>query len=117
MLVKSIDSNRCDLTIFRDGRNDAEWYGVRMQVSSGEAVLQDDKGKVVARSQNGVEAEDSPDGLRMEVRIRFARDLFDDGIKEARKSGVSEISRLIWEFPTEVRTVSVPFEFRDLPIP
>lgn len=117
MVVKAADTNRCDFTIFRDGRNDAEWYGVRMQVSAGEAVLQDDKGRVVARSQNGVEADDSPDGQRMEVRVRFARDLFDDGTKESKKPGFSEASRLIWEFPTEVRELSVPFEFRDLPIP
>lgn len=117
MVVKSADAGRCDLTIFRDGRNDAEWYGVRMQVSAGEAVLQDDKGRVVARSQNGVEADDSPDGQRMEIRLRFARDLFDDGTKESKKPAFSEASRLVWEFPTEVRELSVPFEFRDLPIP
>lgn len=117
MVVNAVDSNRLDLTIFRDGRTDAQWYGVRMQVSAGEGLLKDDKERIVARSQNGVEIDDSPDGQRMEIKIRFARDLFDDGTKASKKAGFSEATHLVWAFPTEVRELSVPFELRELPIP
>ena len=46
------------------------------------------------------------------------RELFDDGStsKESKKPSLTE-AHLVWEFPTEVRQLNVPFEFRDLPIP
>lgn len=119
IIVKALDANRCDLSVFRDGRNDADWYAVRMQLSAGEAQLQDDKGRVMARSQTGLETDETRDGLRMELRIRFGRETPDEGErnKDAKQASASEASRLVWEFPMEIRELRVPFEFRDLPIP
>ncbi|MDB5323730.1 MAG: hypothetical protein JWN40_5361 [Phycisphaerales bacterium] len=116
LTVKSLDTARCDMVVYRDGRSDAEWYGVRMQLYAGEAQLFDDKGQLVARSQSGLEADESPDSQRLDLRLRFARESGDEG-KEARKKPISEASRLVWTFPLETRELVIPFELRDLPIP
>jgi hypothetical protein len=115
--VKNLDGSRCDLTVYRDGRNDAEWYGVRMQLYAGEAQLLDDKGQVVARGQSGLEADESPDSQRLDLRMRFAKEGGGDEGKEARKQPASEASRLVWTFPLESRELVIPFELRDLPVP
>jgi len=117
-LIKNVDAAKCEMSVFRDGRTDMEWFTLRMQLSAGEAMLKDEKGKVVARSQAGLEDDETPDGQRMDLKIRFARELFDDGSnnRESKKPSLTE-THLVWEFPTEVRQLNVPFEFRDLPIP
>jgi len=116
--VKTLDSSRCDLTIYRDGRSDAEWYGVRMQLYAGEAQLLDENGQVIARSQSGLEADESPDSQRLDLRMKFARESGGDEGKEARKKPASaEASRLVWSFPLETRELVIPFELRDLPVP
>jgi hypothetical protein len=126
LTVKSADPKQLELTVFRDGRTDAEWYAVRMQLSAGEARLLDDHGKVVARvPSDGSELDESPDNQRMELRLRFARELEGGGVEmpegkrktAAAASWATEASRLVWEIPVEARELVVPFEFRDLPIP
>src|SRR5258706_5365739 len=77
--VKNLDNARREMTVYRDGRSDAEGYGVRMQLYAGEAQLFDDKGQVVARSQGSLEADESPDSQRLDVRLRFARENGDEG--------------------------------------
>jgi hypothetical protein len=117
LTVKNLDPARCDMTIYRDGRSDAEWYGVRMQLYAGEAQLLDDKGQIVARSQSGLEADESPDSQRLDLRMRFAKESEDQN-KEARKKPASaEASRLVWTFPLETRELVIPFELHDLPVP
>jgi hypothetical protein len=121
--VKSVDGNRAELGVFRDGRSDAEWYAVRAQLSAGEAQLLNDNGQVVARSQGGAETDDSPDNQRLDLRLRFAREPAGaDGVgwerdREGKRKSTSEATRLVWEFPVEARELVVPFEFRGLPIP
>jgi hypothetical protein len=122
--VKSADAKQVELGISRDGRDDAEWYAVRMQLSAGQGRLLDDRGQVVARAQGGGEADESPDNQRIDLKLRFAREPDGDGGVEApagkRKgaaSAASEPARLVWEIPVEARELVVPFEFRDLPIP
>ena len=110
---------------FRDGRNDADWFHLRTMLSTTEAQLLNDKGQTVARSQPGVEAQDSDDAQRMDVRLRFSRDGEEDveprGGKRAqlREAGrkVVDGTKFVWEIPVETREVVVPFVFRDLPIP
>jgi hypothetical protein len=53
----------------------------------------------------------------MDLKIRFAREGGEEGSKEGRKRSLSEATKLIWEFPVEVRELNVPFELRDLDIP
>ncbi len=115
--VKNLDNARREMTVYRDGRSDAEWYGVRMQLYAGEAQLFDDKGQVVARSQGSLEADESPDSQRLDVRLRFARENGDEGSKEGRKKPTSEASRMAWSFPLETRELVIPFELHDLPVP
>jgi hypothetical protein len=118
LTVKTLDPSRCDMTVYRDGRSDAEWYGVRMQLYAGEAQLLDDKGQIVARSQSGLEADESPDSQRLDLRMRFAKESGGDEGKEARKKPASaDASRLVWTFPLETRELVIPFELHDLPIP
>jgi hypothetical protein len=112
--IKSIDNTRCDLCVYRDGRTDAEWYAARMQLYAGEAQLLDEKGQVVARSQSGMEADESPDSQRMDLRLRFAREGAAD---EGKKRAMSEAAKMIWSFPIQTRELTVPLEFQDLPIP
>jgi hypothetical protein len=125
--VKSVDASRAELSVVRDGREDAEWYAVRMQLSAGEARLLNEQGQVVARHQNGVDIDDTVGaaGQRMDVKFRFAREPADDGSKDggSRKDGGAGASHKAepvtfqFHFPTETMELSVPFEFRDLPIP
>ncbi len=123
--VKHLDASRAEMTIHRDGRSDADWYGVRMQLYAGHAKLLDDQGRAVARNQNGMDADEAADGQQMELKIRFAREPGEDGGgggKEGRDANrkrppASEATRFVWEFPVEVRELVVPVEFRDLPIP
>ena len=61
-LIKSVDASKCEMSVFRDGRTDMEWFALRMQLSAGEAMLKDEKGKVVARSQSGLEDDETPMG-------------------------------------------------------
>jgi len=117
MKVKSIDAGHCDLSIDRDGRTDPEWYTVRMQVAMSEADLVDDKGQAVAHSPNGADADESPDNQRLDVHMRFVREVGEDGNKGARKTAASEAVKMRWEIPVETRELTVPFELRDLPIP
>jgi hypothetical protein len=123
MAVKNVDSSRAELSIFRDGRTDAEWYAVRLQLSAGRARLLDDQDRVVARGQGAVDADESPDNQRLDLRLRFAREGEDgraaakDGRRAAAAASAPEPVRLVWEFPVEARELVVPFEFRDLPIP
>jgi hypothetical protein len=114
--VAHLDPTRCDLTVYRDGRDDQEWFGVRMQLNASEAKLLDDKDRVVARSQSSMDADESPDSQRMELRLRFVKEGLDEA-KDRGKKGTSEGSKLVWTFPTQTRELTVPFEFRDLPIP
>jgi hypothetical protein len=88
-----------------------------MQLYAGEAQLLDDKGQVVARGQSGLEADESPDSQRLDLRMRFAKEGGGDEGKEARKQPASEASRLVWTFPLESRELVIPFELRDLPVP
>jgi len=69
----------------------------------------------VARSQPGPDADDSPDNnQRMDLRLRFTREGTADNERGAAPSAAT---RLQWELPTETRQLTLPFEFRDLPIP
>lgn len=114
--VAHLDPTRCDLTVYRDGRDDQDWFGVRMQLNASDARLLDDKDRVLARSQSSMDADESPDSQRLELRLRFVK----EGVEETKdrgKKGISEGSRLVWTFPTQTRELTVPFEFRDLPIP
>jgi hypothetical protein len=114
--VRNVDPNRCELSVYRDGRSDAEWFAVRMQLYASRARLTDEPGTVVARSQPGPDADDSPDNnQRMDVRMRLTREGAED--RGAAGGVPSTPTRLLWEFPTELRQLTVPFEFRDLPIP
>jgi hypothetical protein len=119
---RSVDSGKCELSVFRDGRDDAERYAARMQLLAGQAQLFDAGGRVVARSQGGVEAEESADNDKLDVRLRFIREPspaedVKPGKRKAAATAPPEPARLVWEFPAESRELSVPFEFRDLPIP
>ncbi len=120
LLVKSVDGARADLSVFRDGRGDAEWLRLRTLVSQAEAQVVDDKGQVISRTQNGVDADESNDSQRMDLKLRLMRDGEDGSegktAREGRKK-VSEGSKFIWEFPVETRDVVVPFVIHDLPIP
>jgi hypothetical protein len=122
--VKSVDSSRAELSVFRDGRSDAEWYAVQLQLSAGRAQLLGDGDKVVARGQGGATTEESPDNQRVDLRLRFGREGEDGRVgKEGKRVGgaaagsSSEPTRFVWEFPVEARELVVPFEFRDLPVP
>jgi hypothetical protein len=104
--VKNLDAKGGEVAVFRDGRTDAEWYALKIELGAGDARLEDDGGRVVARALGGTDAEESPDAQRFEVRLRFSRE-----------EGGGEPVRWVWEFPVETRELRVPFEFRDLPIP
>ena len=121
--VKSVDASRAELSVFRDGRSDAEWYAVRMQLSAGRAQLLGEGDRVVARGQGSADADESADNQRLDLRLRFVREPAEDGGrggregKRAAANASSEPARFVWEFPVEARELVVPFEFRDLPIP
>ena len=123
--VKSVDGARAEISVYRDGRNDADWFHLRTLLSTTEAQLVSDKGQTVARTQMGVEADESDDSQRMDVRLRFSRDGEDDNEprlgkrmhpREANRK-VPDGTKFVWEIPVETREVVVPFVFRDLPIP
>jgi hypothetical protein len=111
--VKEADASHATLLVHRDGRTDAEWYTLRMQLYAGAARLATESGQVVARHQNAIDAEETQDAQRMDVRLKFvAEEEF-----KTRRRPVSEGLKLIWEFPSQVRELSVPFELPELPIP
>ena len=111
--VKEADTTHATLLVYRDGRTDAEWYTLRMQLYAGAARLVTEGGQVVARHQNAIDAEETQDGQRMDVRLKFSPE---EEFKGKRRP-VSEALKLVWEFPSQVRELSVPFELAELPIP
>lgn len=115
--VKNLDASRCDMVIHRDGRSESEWNLVRMQIFASEAQLVDDKGQTVARSQSGQDADEGPDNQRMELRLRFSREVADENGAGRKKTPSVEAVKMLWEFPVQTRELVVPFEFRNLPIP
>jgi hypothetical protein len=108
--VKTADNAKCALSVFREGRSDLEWYLVRLQLTAGRARLLDEQGQVIARGQPAPDMEESPDNQRIDLRQKFTRE------SEAKKRP-SEATKLEWEFPTQIRELSVPFMLTDLPIP
>jgi hypothetical protein len=111
--VKEADAGHATLLVHRDGRTDAEWYTLRMQLYAGAARLVNESGQAVARHQNAIDAEEAQDGQRMDVHLKFvAEEEF-----KTRRRPLSEGLKLIWEFPSQVRELSVPFELPELPIP
>src|SRR6185503_15240889 len=112
MLVKGLDAAtaRYDVVVYRDGRNDAEWYRVRTLLVAGEARLLDKDGKTLAATPVGIEAEGSDDGGQMEVHLRFGGPP-GRRIGEGAVRAMSQASKLVWEFGTETRTVEARFEF------
>jgi hypothetical protein len=121
MVVRSADAGRAEVSVFRDGRTDAEWYATRMQLSAGDARLLNEQGQVVARAQSGLDIDDSPEGGRSDFRFRFARETGEDGTKEGKRkekvASADAAATFQWQFPTESRELSLPMEFHDLPIP
>jgi hypothetical protein len=121
VVIKSIDANRCEVSAFRDARDDAEWYAVRMQLFAGDARLVDASGRVVARAAGAPDSDEGADGQRVDLRFRFTRDGVGDGSSKEkegpRPSAAAEAHRFVWEIPVESRRLVVPFEFRDLPMP
>ena len=61
-----------------------------------------------------MEADESPDSQRMDLRLRFTREGAAD---EGKKRAMSEAAKMIWSFPIQTRELTVPLEFQDLPIP
>ena len=72
-----------------------------------------ESGQVVARHQSAIDAEETQDAQRMDVRLKFAPE---EEFKSKRRP-LSEGLKLVWEFPSQVRELSVPFELGELPIP
>ena len=72
-----------------------------------------DSGQIVARHPNAIDAEEAQDAQRMDVHLKFVAE---EEFKSKRRP-VSEGLKLIWEFPSQVRELSVPFELPELPIP
>ena len=123
VLVKGLDeaAGRCGVVVYRDGRNDAEWQRLRGLIQAGEARLVDGEGKTLAWTAPARDAVDNDELERMEVGLRFEGPVRRGrvGVEIGAVSGLqlSKAARLVWELPVETRQVSVPFEFRDLPIP
>jgi hypothetical protein len=111
--VKEADAGHATLLVHRDGRTDAEWYTLRMQLYAGAARLVNDSGQIVARHPNAIDAEEAQDAQRMDVHLKFVAE---EEFKSKRRP-VSEGLKLIWEFPSQVRELAVPFELPELPIP
>ena len=119
MLVKGFDpaAPRLDVTVYRDGRDDAQWYRVRTLLSAGEGRILDGAGQTISRTPVGPSAEESEDSQRLEVRVPFERTSAGAADAKVDNAAGPEAARVVWEFPAETRQVVVPFEFNDLPMP
>lgn len=88
----------------------AEFNRLQQLLYSAELRLLDDKGQSILRS-NGPNfvAADAPNAL--ELSITFDRNLSDG------RPAPGKATRLLWQIPTETRTIEVPFEMTNLPMP
>lgn len=94
------------MTIHRDGLSAREWNAMQ---NPGYAVRVTDKdGNPLAANGWG-----GSSGVNQLVYTWT----FNRNVWNGRQNKVGEPHRLVWEIPTETREVTVPFEFKDLPIP
>jgi hypothetical protein len=105
-LKKTGEQYEVQLTIHRDGLSDREWnatqnpaYAIRLLDRDGHAL-----------NANGWGS--SSGGPTMTYTVNYTRTVWN-----GQRSTVGEPHRLVWEIPTETRDVTVPFEFKNLPIP
>jgi hypothetical protein len=105
-LKKTGEQYEVQLTIHRDGLSDREWnatqnpgYSIRLLDRDGHALAANGWGS-------------SSGGPTMTYTVNYTRTVWN-----GQRNTVGEPHRLVWEIPTETRDVSVPFEFKNLPIP
>ena len=98
-----------DLLVRPDGAPlpEAEWERLLQILPTADIKLLDGRGEVFQRT--GSSTSGGPE--QVEMTIEFTPRAWGHD----RKLG--EPSKLVWTVPTETRDVSVPFEFRDLPMP
>jgi len=96
-----------DLVARPDGARPDEWERMQQVLTTADIKLLDARGEVFQRT--GSSTSGGPE--QVEMTIEFTPRAWGHD----RKLG--EPAKLVWTVPTETRDVSVPFEFRDLPIP
>jgi len=97
-----------ELLAKRGGKSQAEWELFKALLDHHPVRLQDAKGTALGFSGGG--ASYGPDEVRITNNVRC--EPLGGGGKAA-----GEPVTLVWEFPSEVEQVSVPLEFRDVPLP
>jgi len=94
--------------VYGIGKSQAEWELFKALLDHHPVRLQDAKGTALGFSGGG--ASYGPDEVRITNNVRC--EPLGGGGKAA-----GEPVTLVWEFPSEVEQVSVPLEFRDVPLP
>ena len=90
-----------------DGATRDEWERMQQTLSTADIKLLDERGAALART--GSSTSGGPE--QIEMTIEFSPRAWGHDRK------VGEPAKLVWTVPTETRDVSVPFDFKDLPIP
>ena len=98
-----------DVTLFRDSLSDEDWQ--RCQTPGDLVRLVDAKGLPILFN-NVTDNEGDEKQVRLKLQFENPNNLPNGG-----SGPVGPPARLIWEIPLERREISVPFEFRDLPLP
>jgi hypothetical protein len=93
------------LTLQRDPANPSDWSDINL---TNTIRLLDESGRPLSRRTYGTAGSTAPS---VNLNLMFGRE---DG-----QGGplVGTPVRLIWDVPTQTRTLTVPFEFHDLPLP
>src|SRR5438067_2309208 len=97
----------------RGGMPDEPWLAMTSRAA--DIVLEDADGKRM--TVNGWSG--SGMGEDYKFSAHYTRNRFNPfvGGGPARPQRVGEPKKLVWDVPTKIRKVSVPVEFRDLPMP
>ncbi|MGE5611143.1 MAG: hypothetical protein ACM359_17970 [Bacillota bacterium] len=93
------------LILYRAGWTPAEWS---LLYPYNFFKLEDAKGHPLYRVPR---AGGGGGGEQLDITLSFRRQTWQDG------EDLGEPAKLVWEVPTESKTVTVPFEFNDLPLP
>jgi hypothetical protein len=106
-LRRNGDGWTLDMLARLDGARPDEWERIQQTLSTADIRLLDERGEAFQRT--GSSSSGGPE--QVEMSIEFSP----RAAGQDRKLG--EPSKLVWTVPTETRDLSVPFDFKDLPIP
>ena len=97
------------LNLRRDKVSESQWRDLHHSLYTGQLMLYDDKGRLVAgrATENGGEYHNN----KIDATLRFVRE---PGVSDPQ---AGEPFKLVWLAPTAAKDLPIEFELQDLPIP